>query len=110
MTMKETGRRAAEDLTNKTGRLVDFMEFDGKRFHFMITRYKLLKIIGLDGKIVRESSISDNRFASNSYPVYAEMACYPEQLENGDAQFFVENGLTQEEHGRFGKWIGFEND
>lgn len=97
---KEAGRKAAAWLADNTSKRVDFMEFDGKRFHFQITQYKALKIIGPDGQVKRESFISDS-WVHSSELVYSEMACYPEQLGNGDALFFLEKGLTQNEHERF---------
>lgn len=92
---KKIGRWAADRLARRTGKSVDFIEFDGERFHFCITRYSLCKVIGLDGRTEREATIIDNRHAPSALPVYTVMACYPAQLLDGDAVMFVDNQLTQ---------------
>ena len=94
------GRIAANQMTEKVGVPVTFLEFDGTRFHFSSRWYRLYKVIGLDGSTERESSISKKWGASNEY-VYYETACYPEQLENGDLEFFIEHHMTQNIHERF---------
>jgi len=98
--LKKIGKKAAQQTTETLKIDVKFVEFDGKRYHFSVKRYRRHRIENLDGS-VEDSFIHDDPMKSQSLPFWYEVAAYPIQLENSDLLFMVKNQLTQEEHIRF---------
>ena len=95
------GYAAAKHAIESTGIDTKFIEFDGERYHFSITRYKSYRVIDSDGNEISPAGVHDDKFRPSSLPVYSQTSCYPVQLTNGDIEFMIRKGLTQEPHERF---------
>lgn len=98
---KDKGRAIAHQMSEATGKKVEFIGRIGKRLSFQITQKKLYKVIDIDGNET-PAELTDNVMhpRSGEY-VYSEVCCYPVQIDNGDLEFFIRKGFTQNKHERF---------
>lgn len=76
---------------------VSWVEFDEKTGRHTFTRQmnRTHKIIGLSGEVIQEAGILTPAKGSHWNDVWEEYECYPDQIDNGDLEYFIKNGLSQ---------------
>lgn len=98
---KSEAIEVAKKVSEKLDIDFSFVSFeDDGRLCFQTKKYEAMKIIGLNGDIIRDSFIS-NKWVRDSTLIYYSTYCYPQQIKNGDLEWMVVNGYTQEQHERF---------
>ncbi len=90
----QLGKITAEYLSYKLSLKIDFMWFENNYYSFMVTRYNLYKIVGINGEVIREKSISD-KWGCSSEKVYYQTDCNFEQIFNGMLEWLITNKMTQ---------------
>lgn len=85
---KELGKIAAKQVSEKTGKKVQFICFENGVWEFSLERRKDYKMIDIDSNVTQESKIHDNLLKPYCEPVYFQINC--KNIEN--LEYFVENG------------------
>ena len=76
---------------------VSWVEFDPETGRHTFTRQmnRTHKIIGLNGEVIREGGIISDEWSPSAERIWEEYECYPDQIDNGDLEYFIKNGLSQ---------------
>lgn len=91
MTDKHTMRDAGKSLG------LTWVEFNPKtgRHTFTRKRYRSIKQINRNGGIVIHGGLVSGQWTPGASEVWEEYECYPDQIDNGDLEYFIKNGLSQ---------------
>lgn len=84
-----------QEIADRLG--VSWVEFDDKTGRHTFTRQmnKTHKIIGLNGEVIQEGGQITKEWKGPSEYIWEEYECYPDQIDNGDLEYFIKNGLSQ---------------
>ena len=76
---------------------VSWVEFDDKtgRHTFTRKRYKTITQINRNGTIAIRGGLVSGQWTPGASEVWEEYECYPDQIDNGDLEYFIKNGLSQ---------------
>ena len=76
---------------------VSWVEFDDKtgRHTFTRKRYKSITQISLQGVVIAKGGLVSDIWTPGASEVWEEYECYPDQIDNGDLEYFIKNGLSQ---------------
>ena len=91
LNMKERGRELANLAKDTTGLTIDFIEFDGKFWHFQMTHWEMRRLLDSDGVVIRNGGLSC-KWQPNSQEVYSVIRVDSENVEN--LVYMMKNGLT----------------
>jgi hypothetical protein len=94
---KDQGRELAKLFAEASGRKVTFIQWHDDTLLLCVTRWNAMRVEDRDGKTLREAHTHDDPFKPSSYPVYHEVALYPEDWNDTKAAvYMIANGYTRE--------------